>query len=404
MYTRLTACRACASTDLVEVFSFNRPHALANDFVNPGGVHKGFVPVRVKFCRNCTLAQLGETVDPKVLYAEYLYVTSNSMTMQRHFDRLVKDMVSENGVGSLLEVGSNDGRFLRFAKDRGFSPVVGIDPAANLAGNESELIQKVGFFNPETAAQARYAFTDNRGFDTILARHCFCHQEWRPFMDAVMECHHPKTLVCIEVPYALDLLRRLEFDSIYSEHTSYLTIKSVVALLKNYPFHLHGVLRYGIHGGAVLLMLRHNESGITPHLSADEMLAEEKVMEQDWKDFDIRVHRKISELHELVASLRAQGKIVSAFGASAKGSVLINACGFTRREISFVTDNTPHKPGRLVPGTDIPVIEEDEMLSHHPNYAIMTAWNYRDEIMAKMKKWSDRGGKWIIPGEKIEIV
>src|SRR5262249_38900200 len=120
MYRRLTNCRACGSTDLEEVFRFKQPMPLANDFVAPGGEHKGFVPVRVLFCHKCTLAQLGETVDPNILYFNYLYVTSSSNTMLRHFDRLAKDIISENDTGSVVEVGSNDGAFLKFLSHRGF--------------------------------------------------------------------------------------------------------------------------------------------------------------------------------------------------------------------------------------------------------------------------------------------
>jgi hypothetical protein len=216
-------------------------------------------------------------------------------------------------------------------------------------------------------------------------------------MEAVVECSHKNTLVCIEVPYVPDLLRRVEFDSIYQEHTSYLTVKSVVALIRNYPFHLHGALRYMIHGGAVLLMLRHNDSGITPHLSADEMLADEHVTEHTWADFRLRANIKIENLQKMVEGLKSEkGDVISMFGASAKGSVLINACGWDK-EISFVTDNSPLKPGRLVPGTDIPVIEEGEMLSQHPNYSICAAWNYRTEVLEKMAKYRQRGGKFIFP-------
>ena len=216
---------------------------------------------------------------------------------------------------------------------------------------------------------------------------------------------HKNTLVCIEVPYAPDLLSRAEFDSIYQEHTSYLTLKAVVAALKRTPFHIHGVLRYGIHGGAVLIMLRHNDSGITPHLSADEMLADENVTEKSWRAFAEAATEKIHQLKVLVAGYRNAGKIVSVFGASAKSSVMINACGFDRDDIAFVTDNSPLKPGRLVPGTDIPVIEEGEMLSQHPDYAICGAWNYKVEVLAKMQKWRLRGGRFIFPaGNGWEVV
>jgi len=171
----------------------------------------------------------------------------------------------------------------------------------------------------------------------------------------------------------------------------------VVTLLKDYPFHLHHVIRYGIHGGAVLLMLRHNDSGIQPHLSAEEALSEEHVTVDDWKAFALSAENKIANLRDVVRGLVGKGKIVSAFGASAKASVLINACGFTKKDIAFVTDNSPLKPGRLVPGTDIPVVEEGEMLSLHPDVAVCGAWNYRTEILDKMSRWRARGGKFIFP-------
>lgn len=397
----MTACRACGSKDFSEVFKFDRPMALANDFVKPGCEHQGMVPVRILFCRNCSLAQLGETVDPPILYKNYAYITSRSQTMNRHFDRLCKDIASENGKQSLVEIGSNDGRFLDFSVACGFSPALGIDPAENLAGGVTASHQLVRFFDVHSAFEAKTIIAEP---NHILARHCFCHQEWKPFMEAVSVLAGKNTLVSIEVPYAPDLLRRIEFDSIYSEHTSYLTLKAVAALLKGYPFHVHGVLKYGVHGGAVLVMLRHNDSGIQPHLSADEMLAQEHVTEDSWRNFADRAKEKIEALKLLIADLRSQGKIVSAFGASAKASVLINACGFTAKDIAFVTDNTPHKPGRLVPGTDIPVIEEGEMLSMHPDYAIMTCWNFEIEVLAKMSKWRERGGKFIVPDSQLRIV
>jgi len=397
MFKRLTECRACGSQDLTEVFKFDRPMPLSNDFVKPGDEHQGFTPMEVLFCSRCTLAQLSVVVDPSILYKNYLYVTSNSVTMQRHFDRLTKDIISENGTGSLLEVGSNDGTFLNFSFSRGFGPVVGVDPAENLSPKSSAISQYVGFFGKEASETVNAMLHDKGGYSTIVARHCFCHQEWRPFMDAVVGCSNKKTLVCIEVPYVPDLLRRTEFDSLYQEHTSYLTLKSVVTLLKDYPFHLHHVIRYGIHGGAVLLMLRHNDSGIQPHLSAEEALSEEHVTVDDWKAFALSAENKIANLRDVVRGLVGKGKIVSAFGASAKASVLINACGFTKKDIAFVTDNSPLKPGRLVPGTDIPVVEEGEMLSLHPDVAVCGAWNYRTEILDKMSRWRARGGKFIFP-------
>jgi hypothetical protein len=278
---------------------------------------------------------------------------------------------------------------------------LGIDPAANLADVHGMNILTAFF----SVGAAELALIKIPKVDTILARHCFCHQEWKPFMDAVAVLANPKTLVAIEVPYVKDMLLRTEFDSIYSEHTSYMSLKAMAALLKGTAFHIHAVVRYGIHGGALLIMLRHNDSGFEPHLSADEYLGDEDITEQDWQNFQQRANDKIIILRRTVNQQTEKGKIVSAFGASAKASVLINACGFTQKDIAFVTDNSPLKPGRLISGTDIPIIEEAQMLAEHPDYSLMAAWNFKAEILEKNKRWRERGGKFIIPTpEGVEIV
>jgi hypothetical protein len=401
MFREHRVCRSCRGTDLVEVFAFDRPLALANNFVKPGEEREGFVPVRVLFCRSCTLAQLGETVSPDVLYKNYLFVQSDSQTMLRHFDRFTKDILSEAGMGSLLEIGANNGAYLSFALSRGFTNVLGVDPASNLVGLR-KVPMLTGFFGSAMADSIKELLGGSP--DIITARHCFCHQEWHPFMQAVESVAHRKTLLAIEVPYAPNLVEKAEFDTIYSEHTSLLTAKSVVALLKHYPFKLHAALKYSIHGGAVLLMIRHVDSGIQPHLSADEILADENVTEDSWRDFSLKAHGKIAALRSIVADLRSKNKIVAMFGASAKASVMIGACGWQKQDIEFASDNSQFKPGCLVPGTDIPVIDESEFLPMHADYAIMGAWQYRDEILAKMDKWRKRGGRFIIPGKEIEIV
>ena len=400
MFREHHICRSCRSENLVEVFAFDRPLALANNFVKPGEEREGFVPVRVLFCRNCTLAQLGETVSPEVLYKNYLFVQSDSQTMLRHFDRFTKDIVSEAGMGSLLEIGANNGAYLAFALSRGFTNVLGVDPASNLLGLKVPML--TGFFGLPLAESIKELLGGSP--DIITARHCFCHQEWHPFMQAVAAVAHKKTLLAIEVPYAPNLIEKAEFDTLYSEHTSLLTVKSVVALLKGYPFRLHAALKYSIHGGCVLLMIRHVDSGIQPHLSADEILADENVTEESWRDFSLKAHGKIAALKSIVADLRSKGKIVAMFGASAKASVMIGACGWQKQDIEFASDNSKFKPGCLVPGTDIPVIDESEFLSMHADYAIMGAWQYETEILAKMDKWRKRGGKFLIPGKELRIV
>jgi methylation protein EvaC len=152
-------------------------------------------------------------------------------------------------------------------------------------------------------------------------------------------------------------------------------------------------------------MLRHNKSGIERHLSADEYLSEEAITVDDWYLFGKQVQEKMTAITAAVKSAFVAGKIVCAFGASAKCTVMINACGLEEEGISFVTDNSPLKPGRLIPGTSIPIIPQEQMLSEHPDYALLAAWNYRQEILESQSKWRSRGGKFIIPtATGVEIV
>lgn len=400
MYKTSTTCRACNSTDLVQVFDLgNQP--LANDHCLPDAPRQGFYPLAIKVCQQCHLAQLSAVVDKRTLYENYTYVTSSSHTMLRHFERLFQDIESEHPEKRIVEIGSNNGDLLLFARNRGYE-VLGIDPAKNLAAMASaKAIPTIAdFLNMASALKA-----DEARPAVILARHCFAHvDDWREFMESLTVMARKETLICIEIPYVKDLLQNVEFDTVYHEHLSYVSIAPIKRLLAATPFHIHRVIRYGIHGGALLLMLRHADSIVQRHLSAEEFDFEENIGMESWVNFATAAREKINAVRDLVLQMRSQGKIVSAFGASAKCTVLLNACGFTKEHIAFVSDNSPLKPGRLIPGTDIPIIEEGQMLSEHPDFSIMSAWNFRKEICAKMEKWRLRGGKFIVPSRVVEII
>lgn len=401
-YKNVTKCRACDGSNLPCVFDLG-VQPLANNHVAIGEKRQGFYPLSILMCDSCGLAQLSAVVDPHILYDSYTYVSSISDTMMRHYQRLFQDIESEGVEKRLLEIGSNDGGLLAFAKKRGWE-VFGVDPAKNLAeiANKRECPTLPAFFGMGCVNDI---VNKSQPPDVILARHCFAHMDdWRGFFTATAAICHQEAIVCIEFPYAKDMLERAELDQCYHEHLSFISLKPIAAMLKNTPFHIHRVIRYGIHGGALLLMLRHNDSLVKPHLSADEYLGEESITKNQWHGFKMASQSKMEALSQAVMLRYDQGKIVSFFGASAKATVLINACGFTSKHIRFVTDNSPFKPGKLIPGTDIPIIEESQMLSEHPDFCVLSAWNYRDECLTKLSKWRERGGKVIIPGRELEIV
>jgi novobiocin biosynthesis protein NovU/D-mycarose 3-C-methyltransferase len=389
-------CRACRGFDLPIVFDLGL-QPLANDFVSPGSERQGFYPLAVQMCQGCGLAQLSVVVNPATLYRNYSYVSSSSVTMIRHYDRLFCDIKSESPSLRLLEIASNDGACLKFANAAGFK-VCGIDPAENLAhhANIQGLTTIPEFFNRASAVKVNQHLDGTAG--VVLARHVFAHiDDWDEFFLTLEIVSDKNTVICLEFPYAQDMLRRNTWDTIYHEHLSYVSLGPLVKILYDTPFHLHRVIHYGVHGGTMLVMLRHNDCKIPNHLSADEALADEKITKEDWISFSQLTRSKIDELRKTVNGLSDTGHLFGGFGASAKGTVLLNACGFKKKDVAFVTDNSPIKPGKLVPGTDIPVIEESQLLSEYPDYAICSAWNYRAEILEKMTAYRRRGGKFIFP-------
>lgn len=418
MYHLLTRCRACGFGKPVVAEGIKREdnderlksvlnlgvQPLANNFVKENEMHSGYAPLEVLYCPRCTLAQLSVVVDPEILYRNYAYVTSPSETMREHFQRLEHDLIDEGASMTLFEIGCNDGRLLRFFREHGWV-VGGIDPAANLKAEGLPVI--TGFWGKDKVCLPANSWSDWTP-SVILARHVFCHvDDWHKFIAALDDIANIDTLVCIEVPWAQDTIQMGAFDTIYHEHLSYFTLHAMQALLADTHWHMHKVLHYPVHGGALMVMLRHNQNGVWQqqrHVSVDEFLANETVCEYSWNDLDQKRRGLVIKLQELVKDLCWKRKRIVAYGASAKCTVLLNQCGFTRREIAFVTDTTPGKLYRNVPGTDIPVVDEGALTRELPDYALMTAWNYSAEIVAKEQVFKDKGGKWIVPMPELRML
>lgn len=417
MYKLHTHCRACGyatsgangikvgpqSEKLVEVFDLGI-QPLANDFCAPSEERAGYAPLKVLFCPRCTLAQLSAVVRPDILYSKYLYVTSQSETMRRHFEAIGKTMQEEQPFTSLLEIGSNDGTLLRHFAAQGVK-VAGIDPAENLAdiARKQAIPTVTGTFNTETAERVTAAC--HTGFDVILARHVFGHvDDWREFIDCLAIPSHKNTIACIEVPYVKDLLERGEFDTIYHEHLSYLGIKPMQALLKDSPFRLQRIVQFSIHGGALLLILRRRDSYEAANPEVARFEDAENITVDSWKAFQSKANENIQALKSFVSWANMEKKRVVGYGASAKSTVWVNACNFTRKNLEFITDTTPQKLFKLSPGTDIPIVDEGAILRELPDYAICFAWNFRTEILSKNERARSKGVKFVFPIPALEVV
>jgi hypothetical protein len=399
-----THCRTCGSSNLKLILDLGKT-ALANDFLPLDEVknYHTFLPLRVVLCPDCSLVQLADTVDPKVLYSRYAYITSTSRTMDAHLNDQSAHLLSVGNFGArprVLEIASNTGVFLKKFKDRGCD-VLGVEPAENICevAVNSGIPTRGEFFNAASAQKIRQ---DWGVADLILGRHVFAHiDDLRDLLAGLESISHPETLIAFEVPYLVDFFEHTEYDTIYHEHLSYVSVRALAALVEDSPFGLFRVDHYPIHGGSILFQLRHRSSSMTAHESVAKALEVEQRMKltepSTWMKFAGRVSHIRTELPALIRKLKSQGKRIIGYGASAKGNTLLNTCGLDTKELDFIIDNTPFKQNKVAPGSWLPIHPPETLLAEQPDHALLLAWNFAPEIVRRESEYQKRGGRFILP-------
>ena len=398
------SCRTCSSERLDRILDLGST-PLANDFLDPGEVshYSILLPLRVNLCRDCSLVQLAETVAPETLYSRYAYVTSTSRTMDDHLSALAARLLTADGTpgrSRVLEIASNTGQFLRKFEERDCI-VLGIEPAANIAAvaGDAGVPTRCEFFSATTAQRLR----DEWGTaDLIVGRHVFGHiDDLQDLLAGLEAVSHRETLVAFEVPYLADLWERTAYDTIYHEHLSYVSVRSLDALLQESPFLLSRVDWYPIHGGSIVFQLRYRSSCPAPHPSVAAYLARERRLglhqPEAWNEFADRATRIRRRLPELLRDLKAEGRRIVGYGASAKGNALLNTCGVGSQELDCIIDNSPFKQGKVAPGSWLPVRPPGTLLEEQPDFALLLAWNFAHEIIEREREYQRRGGRFILP-------
>jgi novobiocin biosynthesis protein NovU/D-mycarose 3-C-methyltransferase len=411
MIQERTHCRTCGSPNLKLILDLGKT-ALANDFLEPNEVadYKISLPLRVVLCTDCSLVQLGDTVNPKILYSHYAYVTSTSKTMDTHLNKMMTHLLSTARLGAgskVLEIASNTGVFLKKFKEQGCE-VLGVEPAENIAdvALATAIPTRKEFFNSATARKLKSEWGTA---DLILGRHVFAHiDQLKDLVAGLAEVSHEETLIAFEVPYVVDFFEHTEYDTVYHEHLSYIAARSVEALVRDTPLMLARIDHYPIHGGSILFHLRHRSSKATPHASVAQAIEKEKQLRlgepATWEAFATRVNHIRTELPALLRKLKASGKRIIGYGASAKGNTLLNTCGITTIELDYIIDNTPFKQGKIAPGSCIPVRPPEQLLADQPDYALLLAWNFAPEIIKRETEFQKRGGRFIVPIPEPKIV
>ncbi len=407
---REDTCRVCGADDWLEVISFGA-HELANGFIDPvERPEEPKYPLDVVVCRSCWLMTLRHVVDPEVLFGDYVYLTSDSDLMVGHMRRLATSAVERFGLrpGDLVvELGSNIGTQLGFFQEAGLR-VTGVDPARNLVAiaNERGVESVPAFFGAESAAAVRREKGTAR---FMLGRQCFAHiHDVHDVLDGVTTLLAPDGVVAIEVPYLLNLIEESQFDTIFHEHLSYYSLSTLQTLFARHGLRVVDVERAPVHGGSIVVYGSPEGSPQPVRPAVGELLALEAERgltgEQAFKDFAETSRQVMTGLRELVRGLVADGARVAGYGTPSKGCALLQFTGLGADELVFTSDTTPMKQGRLTPGTHVPVVSPEQARTDPPDYYLLLAWNYADEIIRKERAFLEAGGKFIVPIPEPRVV
>lgn len=383
---------------------------LANSFIKDSNEDERRYPLSLVFCSNCGLVQTDYVVPPEEMFRSYFWVSGTSDTIPVHFHELAEEAVKIVGAeqGSLvIDIGSNDGTLLKGFKTLGMK-VLGIEPAKNIA----EIAHKNGistvneFFNSDTA---RRISSGNGKAKIITATNVFAHvDDVFNLLEGVKTLLQDDGIFLIEVPYLMDMISKNEFDTAYHEHLSYFSVKPLVYLFKAAGMEISDVKRNTVHGGTIRVYAKKKTSSATVSDSVEKLMKLEDEAGLNSIDtylkFAERVYNLKGELNSVLRRLKSEGKTVIGYGAPAKGNTLLNFFNVGPNELDYIADKNPLKHGVYTPGMHIPVVPVDKIPNTKPDYMLILAWNFSDEIMRQQENFRDSGGKFIIPIPKVRIL
>lgn len=378
---------------------------LANSFLRSPNefASESRYPLDVYFCETCFLVQLLDVVNPEILFSNYIYLTGTSETMAAHNAQYVHTLLELQNVNSedlVIEIASNDGSFLK-CFDRHKVKTLGIEPATNIAAiaNAKGVQTTNRFFNSSTAQQVLDEYGAAR---IVVANNVLAHvDDTIGFLRGCKTLLTPDGLLAIEVPYFRELIARLEYDTFYHEHLCYFSITTLMSVFEAGGLSILRVDSVPVHGGSVRIYAARKEQH--PTHSRDVSLLgnrEQKAgMNQFayYEGFAERVEKNRQALRSLLQRLIEEGKSLAGYGAPAKGNTLLNFCEIDSTLIPFIVDKSPLKVGLFTPGMHIPVLSVSTLEERQPDYTILIAWNFAEEIMQQQKLYRERGGRFIIP-------
>lgn len=410
--TKLTDCRVCKGRNLHKFLELGH-HPPSDEFLKPeelSGPEISF-PLNVMFCGDCNFVQIDHVVNPRLLFtADYPYTSNVSDTLPAHFADFAKQVVSNYGLDSnslVVDIGSNDGTLLRGFVQAG-AKAFGVEPtetAMKIA--RSRGIETVHSFWSEEVA--KNILKEKGPAKAIVGTNVFAHvNDLDDLLRGVGLLLDKDGIFVIESPYLVELVENNEFDTIYHEHLSYLSIRPLKKLFARFDMEIVDVIPQKIHGGSIRVFVKKAEGRWKPKDSVENLARLEKEKGYDnietYEEFAKRVEELKKELVSLLRELKSQGKKIIGYGAAAKGNTLLNYFKIGTEFLDYIVDKSPLKQNLYTPGTHIPVYHPDRIAKDRPDYVLILPWNFKEEIMRQQEQIRSWGGKFIVPIPSVQVV
>src|SRR4051812_33593451 len=409
--TASLACRLCG-TPLTRTFVDLGMSPLCESYVAPEQLDamEPFYPLHARTCERCLLVQLPELVAPEAIFTEYAYFSSYSDSWVEHARQYSDAMIARLGLGPehfVVELASNDGYLLQHFVERGIR-VLGVEPARNVARAAVERgIPSLTVFFGADAAREIVASTGHA--DLIPANNVLAHvPDINDFVAGIAILLAPDGVTTLEFPHVLRLIEANQFDTIYHEHYSYLSLHTVEQLFAAHGLRVVDVEELATHGGSLRVYARHAEDdgeAVGERVAALRALEREHGLDriEGYDGFGPRVEALKRDLLEFLISARREGLRVAGYGAPGKGNTLLNYCGIRTDLLEYTVDRNPYKQGLHLPGTHIPIERPERLAETRPDFILVLPWNLRDEIAAQLSYAREWGARFVVPIPAVEV-